>query len=64
MKLGTTEQRNPNTVNIDLMDSIEIVRVINEEDHRVAEAIKEALPQIAEAVDAIVEKLGEEKRNG
>ena len=57
MKLGTTEQRNPNTVNIDLMDSIEIVRVINEEDHRVAEAIKEALPQIAEAVDAIVEKL-------
>jgi N-acetylmuramic acid 6-phosphate etherase len=57
MKLGTTEQRNPNTVNIDLMDSIEIVRVINEEDHRVAGAIKEVLPQIAEAVDAIVEKL-------
>ena len=59
MKLGTTEQRNPNTVNIDLMDSLEIVRVINQEDFRVAEAIREALPQIAEAVDQIVEKLRE-----
>ena len=59
MKLGTTEQRNPNTVNIDLMDSLEIVRVINQEDFRVAEAIREALPQIAEAVDLIVEKLRE-----
>ena len=59
MKLGTTEQRNPNTVNIDLMDSLEIVRVTNQEDFRVAEAIREALPQIAEAVDLIVEKLRE-----
>lgn len=60
MVLGTTEQRNLKTVNIDLMNSYEIVQIINEEDHRVAEAIKEVLPQIADAVDAIVEKL----RNG
>lgn len=57
MVLGTTEQRNPASVNIDLMDSMGIVKVINEEDHRVADAIQQALPQIAEAVDAIVEKL-------
>ena len=59
MVLGTTEQRNPASVNIDLMDSMGIVKVINEEDHRVADAIQQALPQIAEAVDAIVEKLRE-----
>ena len=59
MVLGTTEQRNPASVNIDLMDSMGIVKVINEEDHRVADAIQQALPQIVEAVDAIVEKLRE-----
>ncbi|MCI8633139.1 MAG: N-acetylmuramic acid 6-phosphate etherase [Lachnospiraceae bacterium] len=59
MQIGTTETRNPNTVNIDLMSTEEIVRVINEEDHKVAEAIKEELPQIAKAVDMIVEKLRE-----
>ncbi len=59
MVLGTTEQRNPASVNIDLMDSMGIVKVINEEDHRVADAIQQALPQIAEAVDAIVERLRE-----
>ena len=59
MVLGTTEQRNPASVNIDLMDSMGIVKLINEEDHRVADAIQQALPQIAEAVDAIVEKLRE-----
>lgn len=59
MQIGTTETRNPNTVNIDLMSTEEIVKVINEEDHKVAEAIKEELPQIAKAVDMIVEKLRE-----
>ncbi len=57
MQIGTTETRNPNTVNIDMMSTEEIVRVINEEDHKVAEAITEELPQIAKAVDMIVEKL-------
>ena len=47
MQIGTTETRNPNTVNIDMMSTEEIVRVINEEDHKVAEAITEELPQIA-----------------
>ncbi|MBO6159048.1 MAG: N-acetylmuramic acid 6-phosphate etherase [Firmicutes bacterium] len=60
MVLGTTEQRNPSTVNIDLMTSEEIVRVINDEDKKIAPAIELALPQIAAAVDLIVEKL----RNG
>ncbi len=57
MALGTTEQRNEKTVNIDLMDSMEIVKVINEEDHKIADAIEKALPKIAEAVDLIVDKI-------
>ncbi len=57
MKIGTTEARNPHSVDIDLMDSMQIVQLINEEDHKVAEGVKEALPQIAQAVDMIVEKL-------
>lgn len=57
MKLGTTEQRNPDTMKIDLMTSEEIVRVINNEDKKIAGAIEKALPEIAQAVDLIVEKI-------
>ncbi len=51
-KLSITESRNPNTINIDLMDSLEIVRTINSEDKKIALAIEAVLPQIAQAVDA------------
>ena len=48
-----TEKTNQNTLDIDLKDSFEIVKLINEEDIKVAHAIEEALPQIAKAVDII-----------
>lgn len=51
----TTEQVNPATADIDLCSSEEIVRLINEEDKKVAEAVSRCLPQIAQAVDAIVD---------
>ena len=57
MQIGTTETRNPNTMNIDMMSSAEIVKAINDEDHKVADAIQSELPEIAKAVDMIVEKL-------
>lgn len=50
-----TEQQNQNTKNIDLCSSYEIVNMINQEDALVAEAVRPALPQIAEAVDRICE---------
>jgi N-acetylmuramic acid 6-phosphate etherase len=50
-----TEQRNPASSNIDLADSREIVRIINEEDKKVADAVENRLDVIADAVDAIVE---------
>ncbi len=49
-----TERRNPNTMTIDGMSSLEIVTTINREDALVADAIRPALPVIAALVDAIV----------
>jgi N-acetylmuramic acid 6-phosphate etherase len=49
-----TEQRNPASMAIDTASPEEIVRIINEEDHRVAEAVKGELPYVAEAVRIVV----------
>lgn len=48
-----TEGRNPRTVNIDKMSTIDMVRTINQENKRVEEAIDEVLPEVARAVDII-----------
>ena len=50
-----TEQRNPASERLSEMDTIEILRVINEEDKKVAYAVEKALPEIAKLVEAIVE---------
>lgn len=50
-----TEQRNPNSMNIDQLSALEIVRVMNEEDKLVPQAIEHCLPQIAQAVERIVQ---------
>lgn len=52
-----TEQRNPNSSEIDLADSRTIVKIINEEDKKVADSVENKLDVIADAIDAIVEKL-------
>ena len=52
-----TEQRNPRTAHIDELSTLEMVTLINSEDHRVADAVQEVLPQIAAAVDLIAERL-------
>lgn len=53
----TTEQRNPNSMKIDLMNSSEIVKIINDEDKLVPYAVEQELPYISKAVDIIVEAL-------
>lgn len=52
-----TEKRNPNTLEIDTLSTIDMVNLINSEDHLCAEAVKLVLPEIAKAVDIIYEKL-------
>lgn len=55
--LPITEQDNPKTANIDELPTLEALRLINDEDKKVAEAIEKALPEIASSVDKIVERL-------
>jgi N-acetylmuramic acid 6-phosphate etherase len=57
----STEQPNPASRDLDLKSSLEIARVINAEDAKVAGAVKRALPQIARAIDLIAAAL---KRGG
>ena len=52
-----TEQRNPLSRSIDISNSYEIVKIINEEDKKVAHAVENRLEVIASSIDAIVEKL-------
>ena len=52
-----TEQRNERTMHIDALSTMEMVRLINQEDHKVAEAVEQVLPQIAQAVDIIYERV-------
>ncbi|MFI8709087.1 N-acetylmuramic acid 6-phosphate etherase [Bacillus sp. NPDC077411] len=49
-----TETRNKKTMNLDEMSTIDLLTIMNEEDAKVAEAVKQELPQIAKAVEAIV----------
>jgi N-acetylmuramic acid 6-phosphate etherase len=50
-----TEQRNPNSIEIDVADSLEIAQIINQEDKKVADAVEQKLPQVAKAIDAVKE---------
>lgn len=52
-----TEQRNPNTMNIDTLSTLDMVNLINREDHRVAEAVGLVTDKIAAAVDVIADRL-------
>ncbi len=52
-----TEAANPRTAGIDKMSTIEMVRVMNEENRRVPEAIDAELPHIAAAIDLIADAL-------
>jgi len=50
-----TESINPNTVAIDSLGLSNILTLINEEDHKIADAVNEVMPSIEHAVDALYE---------
>lgn len=52
-----TETDNPNTSEIDIASTLDAVRMINREDKLVAAAVEKVLPQIAVAIDKIIERL-------
>lgn len=55
LNLGTltTESRNRAAETLDIMSSLDIVRLINNEDAKVALAVKKALPNIAKVIDLV-----------
>ncbi len=55
--LPITEQENPNTAKIDQVSTLEAVTLINNEDKLVALAVEKVLPEVAAAIDKIVERL-------
>ena len=57
LKKIATEQRNPDTMNIDALSTLDMVKLINREDHKVAEAVGLVADRIAQAVDVIADRL-------
>jgi N-acetylmuramic acid 6-phosphate etherase len=52
-----TERQNPSSSDLDTLTALEIARIINQQDQNVAAAVEKALPQIAQAIDAIAEAI-------
>ena len=57
--IPTTEARNPVSERIDTLTALEIVKLMNSEDARVAEAVGREAVAIGKAVDLIAERLAE-----
>ena len=57
LKNMSTETRNQNTMNLDIMTPLEVVTVMNQEDAKVPEAIKPALPNIAQCVTWAIQSI-------
>lgn len=55
LKSISTEQRNPDSINIDKQSIEEILHIINSEDKKVPLAVEKEIPYIAKAVEKIVE---------
>jgi len=51
-----TEQRNPASLEIDRLPVLDALRIMNDEDRKVAESITPELPRIAAAVEGLVER--------
>jgi N-acetylmuramic acid 6-phosphate etherase len=57
-----TEQRNPNTTHLDEMTSLEIAQILNQEDQVVITAVKNVLPQVAQAIDVCAQAIAKGAR--
>lgn len=52
-----TEERNPRTLDLDVLPTLELVQLINDEDATVPAAVRVALPDIARLIDASAERV-------
>ena len=50
LSMMTTETRNENSMNLDTLSPLELVTLMNSEDHKVAPAVAQVLPEVAQVV--------------
>jgi N-acetylmuramic acid 6-phosphate etherase len=55
--IAPTEERNPDTLDIDLVGTLDMLRMISDEDAKVPAAVRAVLPALAVAVDLATEAL-------
>src|ERR1051326_9110991 len=55
--IPVTEQENPRTEGISSLSTTDIVRLMNDEDARVAGAVRDVLPGVARAIEEIVKRI-------
>ena len=52
-----TEERNERTMDLDTLDTVELVERVQSEDFEVAKAVQQVIPDIAKAIDIITDRL-------
>ncbi|OKY25192.1 N-acetylmuramic acid 6-phosphate etherase [Thalassotalea sp. PP2-459] len=59
LQFMASEGRNPDTMDLDLLDTTSLLVSLNKEDHKVAAIVQQAIPEVALAVEEIVKAFGE-----
>ena len=54
-----TERRNPQTANLDTLPVLELVAALHAENFDITDAVQKALPEIAQVVEILIERLGQ-----
>lgn len=62
MNISQTENLNKNTENIDTATTLDVVKMINNEDFNAVNAVQKCLPEISKAVEIIVENFNNDGR--
>lgn len=57
-----TESRNPKTLHLDTMSTMELLQIMNEEDQNVVVAVKDALPQIEQCIRLVIDTFRKQGR--
>lgn len=52
-----TEERNPRSVDIDIVPTLKLCQIINDEDVTVPNVVQKCIPVIADAIDALTERV-------
>lgn len=52
-----TEHRNSKSANIDRMSTLDLCRLFNQQDSEITTAVQKCIPNIAQAIDALTERV-------